>query len=322
MTVPAVPDAEFIELWHHHGSPSIMAKVLGVAIRNVNDRRNRLERIHKISLPTRDASNRMKHHSPAQNAAAVCQLKVQDGQVLVFSDAHFWPGIRTTAFKGLLRFVKELRPVAIVCNGDAFDGASISRFPRIGWDKTPTVIQELKACKAALGEIEELAGKAKLIWPLGNHDARFETRLANQASEFEGVTGFHLKDHLPAWTPCWRLDVNSDVVVKHRYKGGIHATRNNTLNTGRTTVTGHLHQLKVTPLADYNGNRYGVDTGTLAEPMGPQFENYLEAGVPDWRSGFAVLTFKDSRLLMPQLVQKWDEGFVEFAGQVIDVSGE
>lgn len=322
MTVGAVPDAEFIELWHHHGSPSTMAKVLGVNVRNINDRRNRLERIHKISLPTRDASNRTKHHSPAQGAAAVTQLKVQDGQVIVFSDAHFWPGIRTTAFKGLLRFVKELRPVAIVCNGDAFDGASISRFPRIGWDKTPTVIQELKACKAALGEIEEFAGRAKLIWPLGNHDARFETRLANQASEFEGVTGFHLKDHLPAWTPCWRLDVNNDVVIKHRYKGGIGATRANTLNAGKTIVTGHLHQLKVMPLADYNGNRYGVDTGTLAEPLGPQFESYLEAGVPDWRSGFVVLTFKGGRLLMPQIVQKWDEGFVEYAGCVIDVSGE
>lgn len=322
MSVGTVPDAEFIELWKHHGSPAIIAKVLGIAVRNVNDRRNRLERIHKISLPTRDAGNRDKHHSPGQAAAAVHQLKIQDGQVIVFSDAHFWPGIRTTAFKGLLRFIKELRPVAIVANGDCFDGASISRFPRIGWDKTPTVIQELKACKAALGEIEELAGRAKLIWPLGNHDARFETRLANQASEFEGVTGFHLKDHLPAWAPCWRLDINGDIIVKHRFKGGIHATRNNTLNAGKTIITGHLHQLKVTPLADYNGNRYGVDTGTLAEPMGPQFENYLEAGVPDWRSGFALLSFKAGRLLMPQLVQKWDEGFVEFAGNVIDVSAE
>lgn len=321
MTVGTVPDQEFIELFRHHGSPSLVAKVLNIAVRNVCDRRNRIERKYKIQLPTISAENKVKHHSPPVHAA-IHQLRIDDGQVIVFSDAHFWPGIRTTAFKGLLRFVKDLRPIAIVCNGDAFDGAAISRFPRIGWDKTPTVIQELKACKAALGEVEEIAGRAKLIWPLGNHDARFETRLANQASEFEGVTGFHLKDHLPAWSPCWRLDINSDVVIKHRYKGGIHATRNNTLNTGRTTITGHLHQLKVTPLADYNGNRYGVDTGTLAEPMGPQFENYLEAGVPDWRSGFAVLTFKAGRLLMPQLVQKWDEGFVEFAGQVFDVSGE
>jgi hypothetical protein len=318
VTAPTVPDAEFIELWNHHQSASAIARVLNIGVRRVHTRRVNLEHKHKIKLV---AKVNPVHHSPSQHTA-IHNLKVTDGQVIVFSDAHFWPGIRTTAYKGLLRFIKELRPQAVVCNGDAFDGAAISRFPRIGWDKAPTVIQELKACKAALGEIEELAGKANLIWPLGNHDSRFENRLANQASEFEGITGFHLKDHFPVWAPCWRLDLNSDVVIKHRYKGGIHATRNNTLNTGRTTVTGHLHQLKVTPLADYNGNRYGVDTGTLAEPLGPQFENYLEAGVPDWRSGFAVLTFKDSRLLMPQLVQKWDEGSVEFAGHVIDVSKE
>jgi hypothetical protein len=317
----AVSDEEFIEIFRHHASPAKVAKVLNLSIRAVYSRRERLEQKHKITLASSEAGRGGHHQSPPQHAA-IHQLRVQDGRIVVFSDAHFWPGIRTTAFRALLRFVKELRPVAVVCNGDAFDGASISRFPRIGWDKTPTVIQELNACKAALGEIEEIAGRSKLIWPLGNHDARFETRLANQASEFEGVTGFSLKDHLPAWTPCWRLDVNNDVVIKHRLKGGIHATRNNTLNAGRTTVTGHLHQLKVTPLADFNGNRYGVDTGTLAEPNGPQFENYLECNAPDWRSGFAVLTFKAGRLLMPQLVQKWDEGLVEFAGEVIDVSGE
>lgn len=320
MSAPAHSDEEFIELWKHHGTPAKVAKVIGTTLRNVQYRRARIEARHKISLPTQ-ADRGSNHKSPTQHAA-VHKLSIVDGQVIVFSDAHFWPGIRTTAYKAVLRFVRELRPCAIICNGDAFDGASISRFPRIGWDKTPSVIAELKACKAALGEIEELAGRARLIWPLGNHDARFETRLANTASEFEGVTGFHLKDHLPAWTPCWRVDINSDVVVKHRSKGGIHATRNNTLHAGKTMVTGHLHQLKVTPYADFNGNRYGVDTGTVAEPEGPQFENYLESGVPDWRSGFVVLTFKGGKLLMPQLVQKWAEGFVEYAGNVIDVSAE
>ncbi len=253
MTVAAVPDAEFIELFKHHQSPSIVAKVLGINARAVNNRRNRIELKYNIQLKTADHTLRNTHVSPVQHAA-VQQLRITDGQVVVFSDAHFWPGIRTTAFKGLLHFVKALRPVAIVCNGDAFDGAAISRFPRIGWDRTPSVIQELKACKAALGEVEEMAGRAKLFWPLGNHDARFETRLANQASEFEGVTGFHLKDHLPAWSPCWRLDVNDDVVIKHRYKGGIHATRNNTLNTDTELIQGRLR------------NRWGRSSRTISRP--------------------------------------------------------
>jgi hypothetical protein len=240
----------------------------------------------------------------------------------VFSDAHFWPGVRTTAFKALLMFIRELKPKAIINNGDSFDGASISRYPRIGWDSKPSVVEELKACRERLGEIEDAANGAKLYWPLGNHDSRFENRLAQNASEYEGVKGFSLKDHFTAWAPCWSVWINGDVVVKHRLKGGIHATRNNTLNAGKTTFTGHLHQLKVTPLDDYNGTRWGVDTGTLADPSGPQFTDYLEDGHTDWRSGFAVATFHDGRLLWPEVCRVMEFGKVDFRGTVIDVSGE
>jgi len=118
---------------------------------------------------------------------------------------------------------------------------------------------------------------------------------------------------------CWSCWPTDNVVVKHRWKGGIHATHNNTVNSGKSIVTGHLHSLKVTPFADYNGNRFGVDTGTLAEPSGPQFENYLEQSPTNWRSGFVVLTFKDGEMLWPEIVHKWADGQIEFRGQIIDV---
>lgn len=219
-------------------------------------------------------------------------------------------------------FIREMKPKAIINNGDAFDGASISRFPRIGWDSKPSVIEELKACKERLSEIEEAADGAKLYWPLGNHDSRFENRLAQNSPEYEGVHGFHLKDHFLEWAPCWSVWINGEVVIKHRLKGGIHATRNNTLNAGKTTFTGHLHQLKVTPLDDYNGTRWGVDTGTLAEPGGPQFVDYTEDGILDWRSGFAVATFYRGQLLWPELCRVMDNNLVDFRGTVIDVSAE
>jgi hypothetical protein len=158
-----------------------------------------------------------------------------------------------------------------------------------------------------------------LIWTLGNHDARFENRLAANAPQYEFVKGFSLKDHFPTWHPCWSCWPTETVAVKHRWKGGVHATHNNTVNSGVSIVTGHLHSLKVTPFADYNGNRFGVDTGTLAEPNGPQFENYLEDSPTNWRSGFAVLTFHNSRLMWPELAHKWAEGKIEFRGKIHDV---
>ena len=128
-----------------------------------------------------------------------------------------------------------------------------------------------------------------------------------------------MSDHIPDWEFCWACWPTQNVIVKHRFKGGIHATHNNTVNAGVSIVTGHLHSLKVTPFSDYNGNRYGVDTGTLAEPDGPQF-TYGELNPTNHRSGFAVLTFFNGQLLWPELVHKFDEGLVEFRGEVIDVS--
>jgi hypothetical protein len=299
-----------------------LSKILGITERNIMSRRRRIEGKTGKKMPS--IASRVERTgtlvTPAHASAARHHLGIENGVVLVFSDAHFWPGIRTTAYQGLLWAIKELRPKAIINNGDAFDGASISRHPRIGWDSKPSVIHELHACEAALGEIEEAAKGAKLVWALGNHDARFENRLANTVPEYMHVGGFKLSDHFPAWIPCWSCWPTEEVVIKHRLKGGVHATHNNTVNSGVSTVTGHLHSLKVTPFADYRGNRFGVDTGTLADPSGPQFTDYLEDGPVNWRSGFAVLTFKDGRMLWPELVHKWSEGAVEFRGQVIDVS--
>lgn len=319
MAAKACSDQEFIELWRTHRGAAKLAEILGVNLRNIHARRRNIEQTHHIQLGAEDRrGEHYKHLSPREHSARHA-INIKDGVVLVFSDAHFWPGVRTTAFRALLRLTSELKPAAIVNNGDAFDGASISRFPRIGWDSKPSVIEELKACEHRLTEIEDAAGKAKLIWPLGNHDGRFETRLAANAPEFQGVKGFHLKDHFPRWHPCWSLWINDDVVIKHRYHNGMHAVRNNTLKSGKTMITGHLHSLKVTPITDYTGTRYGVDTGTLADPGGPQFVDYTEDAPLDWRSGFAVLTFWKGRLLWPELVHVLSPNQVEFRGRVLEV---
>lgn len=324
MAAASTTDLEFIELFRSLKSASAVAKRLGISERNIHARRRRVEAKHAIKLEATDPKARhFAHLQTAHHHAQRIDLGILNGTIVVFSDAHFWPGLRTTAFDGLLWAIREMRPQAVVNNGDAFDGAAISRHPRIGWDSTPSVIQELKACDAALGEIEETAKaarhNARLVWCLGNHDARFENRLAANAPQYEQVKGFSLKDHFPAWQPCWAVWNGDKTVIKHRYKGGLHATHNNTVNSGVSIVTGHLHSLKVTPFDDYNGTRYGVDTGTLADPLGPQFENYLEQGPTNWRSGFAVLTFKDGRLLWPEVVKVCGPGQIEFRGQVIDV---
>lgn len=275
--------------------------------------------IHKWLTRDRQKGSGMGVTTRPERTRDRLQFHIENGSVVVFSDAHFWPGMRSTAFRGLLRVIERLRPKAVVGNGDLFDGASISRHPRIGWEQRPNVRQELAACIERTGEIEAVARSAKLLMTPGNHDSRFNTCLSASAPQFEGIAGFNLADHFPKWDYGWGVWVNDDTVIKHRWKGGVHAARNNALNSGRTTVTGHLHSLKVTPVTDFNGTRWGVDTGMLADPRGPQFQSYTESGVTDWRSGFVVLTYSNGRLLWPQIAHVISDKEIDFKGEVIRV---
>lgn len=318
MTTPTCTEEEFIELFRVLGSPTKVAKELKMSLRNVFCRRTRIEAKHGITLMSH-SDGRGPVPMTVKNHQGRIDVQIDTGVAIIFSDAHFWPGFKTTANRALVTMIKQLNPQLVVCNGDAFDGATISRFPRPFFDEgKPTVLDELKICAERLGEISEAAGPARKIWTLGNHDARMEHRLAAQVPEYQGIKGFHLKDHFPEWTPAWSCWVNDDVEIRHRIRSGIHATHNNVMANHCTTVTGHLHALQVKPYTDGRGIvKYGVDTGCLADIDGPQFVDYLEGRTPAWRSGFAVLTWKDGQLLYPELIMKHDEDHVQFRGHVL-----
>lgn len=305
-----IDDETLLTVFKRTGSPQETGEALGLSSRSVA---RRLRSLGVPPLPTRPIGG----PRPLQLAHGKINATLDTGTLIAFSDAHYAPGTVTTAHRALLILIKRLRPSIIVCNGDAFDGGAISRYPRIGWDKRPTVAQDLEAVEARLTEIEKIAKGAQLIWPLGNHDARFETFLASNVPQYEGVQGFSLKDRFPLWKPCWGLWVNDTVVFKHRYKGGIHATHNNTLNAGTTIVTGHDHMLKITPFSDYKELRWGVSLGTLAEPYDSQFVDYTELSPVNWQSGFVVFTFHNGRLLWPEPVHVLSEGLVFFRGEII-----
>lgn len=302
----------FTEAVRRHGSVTAAARAMGVPRTTMRDR---VAAEAAINSPTVDGSVlHIKHHE------ARAELKIANGVVIVFSDGHFWPGDESTAFLALVQFIKKMKPTAVINAGDAFDGATVSRWPVTSWAdmaRQPSVIQELEACQHHLGLIEK-AAKGRLLWCLGNHDARYEMKLVSAAPQYAGMHGTRLKDHFPRWSPCWSVKINDDVIVKHRYRSGVHAGHNNTVNAGMTTVTGHTHQLEVKPFTDYNGTRYGVQCGTISDLGGPKF-GYAEDNPANHRSGFVVLTFKDGKLLQPETVAVWDDDHVEWRGEVVKV---
>jgi len=301
---PHCSDEEFISLWGKFQSATEVARVLGAGVRTVNARRRAVETRHGIALQARQYNNLTP--PPRKVPEQRWSTTIKDGWVVVFSDCHFWPGDRTTAFKALLAVTKELKPALVIANGDVIDGAQTSRHARSGWDRSPTIAEEIVASKERLREIQKAAPKAVLRWAIGNHDNRLDGWIANKSPELEGLPGTSLQEHFPEWPMTFSVHVNPDTndhtVIKHRWKGGPYAIRNNTLNAGVHFVTGHLHQLRVWPHGDVRGRRYGVDTGTLADIDAEQFR-YCEDGVKDWCSGFAALRYRGGMLLHPQICE-------------------
>jgi hypothetical protein len=314
---------EFAQTWVRFGGHvANIAKALGTAERAVYRRRSSVEAALGIVLTAgHDATGRTQVELPKRGHRHI--LKIANSIVPVFSDAHFWPDDdRSASYLALLEIIREFKPKAVINNGDVFDGARISRHPPTGWTNMPEVADELAICQERLGEISAIAKQGQpdvaLYWNGGNHDSRFTMRLAQCAPDYVRVHGSDIKDHFPDWSLAWSTEINGSVMVKHRWHAGLHSAWNNVLKSGWSMVTGHCHRLCITPMGDYNGRRWGIDTGTLAE-FGPEHDKwtYGEDAPFNWCEGFAVLSFDaNGKLCPPELVEVID-GKAWFRGQVI-----
>jgi hypothetical protein len=327
-----VTDGEFIEIWKRHGGVvKHIVKTLEIGERSVLSRRSNIEKRHGIildsSVNSRLSRAALKSWDRAEKIGSRIQHEVKNGFALVYSDAHYWPGDKSFAHMAMIRWIKHYKPMTIIDGGDSFDGARISRHAPSGFMEAPSVEEELGYCQEMKAEVEDAApNKAKLFWCFGNHDSRFAARLAQLAPDYARIEGMDLPDHFKNWQFAWDVHINKikfpngttgpEVVVKHRYKGGIHATHNNTVNAGCTMVTGHQHQLKVTPFSDYNGRRYGVDSGTLSG-FGPRHKKfgYAENNPFNWGSGFITLEWRNGLLLPPDIAETYPNGKVYWRGQ-------
>lgn len=233
------------------------------------------------------------------------RTEIRDGLCLVFNDAHFWPDHRSVAHGAFLRLAPQLKPVALIDAGDSLDGASISRHPMSGNDDLPSVQEELFAVLEQRGEMAEACPGARKYWTPGNHCLRWDKYLAQNAPKLVGVKGTSLADNLPGWKMAYGVEINwntDPLLILHNYKGGVHASHNNAVSSSVHFASGHDHASAIARWTNERGTLYGINAGVFADPGGPQF-NYCIGRPRNWRSGFAVLTFREGRLLPPELVE-------------------
>jgi len=237
---------------------------------------------------------------------------VPNTQWVIGSDLHIWDGDPPLIYKAFVKVCKSLKPDGIILNGDIIDGARISRHPSVRGSKAPKIEKEIETAKKWLKMLPKTKHR---LWTMGNHDVRIDNYVASNANELDGYI-MSLQEHFTDWEIAWAFELNNTVEIRHRFRGGIHAGWNNALHGGISMVTGHTHQLQMTAMRDRNGSRWGIETGTLADPFGPQFQ-YAEGSPSRSQMGFVVINFDEDGNLMPPELCEMIRGRPVFRGQYI-----
>jgi hypothetical protein len=287
-----------------------MSEKTGLSLRVVYNRRTALE-ARGYDLPSIQRSpgySRPRWYCPRE-----INTRIENACVLVGSDAHIWDEKPLPIWLAFCAVAAEVKPQAIVLNGDIIDGARISRHQKLP-GSTPTMKDELAAVGANLALIPAAPER---YWTMGNHDARVDLYLAQRAPELEDYAG-SLTDRFGDWTFSWSLVVNENTEIRHRFRGGIHTAYNNVLQAGINIVTGDTHGLEMRSITNRRGVFFGIETGMLGDPFGPQFQ-YGE-GMP-YRAcpGFALLTFDERGALQPPELCRWQNGAAYFRNKKVSL---
>ncbi len=315
-----ITDKEFIDIWNAaQCSPTIVSKIIGFTESAVYKRRRDLaDKGIVLKTVQKQVTSSQKYGWGVikQQFPLEIPLSIDTGTILCISDAHYWPGITTVAHIAAVEFAKQERPTIIAALGDMFDGATVSRHPPLGWEKSPRVIDELDACRERMSDFEKASPESLKLWHVGNHDARFDRTLAANTFQYEGLAGFSIADYFKAWKFTYMTKVNNQLGMRHRpVSGGVHSGYNSAMRYGLSYAHGHLHQLRVNPVDNANGRLWGVDCGHLAEPSGPQFA-YREGLTIGSCSGFAVLSFIKGKIVDAEICHVNEMGAV-FRGELI-----
>lgn len=231
---------------------------------------------------------------------------------IIGSDLHIWEPNPPLIYKAFCAVAKKLKVDGIIMNGDVIDGGRVSRHPTLLHNYAPKIDEEVECAKEWF---KMLPNARHRLWTLGNHDIRINNYVANNATELADYVP-SLFSHFPTWDIAYAFTINEQAEIRHRFRSGIHAGYNNSIHAGITLISGHTHQLQITAIRDRRGTRWGVETGMMNDPNGPQFE-YAEGQPSRANQGFVVITFDEEGHLMPPEICELVNGRPVFRGEYV-----
>ena len=217
---------------------------------------------------------------------SICKLVVLSDMQIDYED--------TKTLSAVHEFVRDFAPDTIVLNGDIIDFTSLSHF-RLTLAERTALEYQLDRLEGELHHLRDIAPAARIVYVLGNHEARLADYLVEHAPELaflgdRGVLSFasitHLADYgVELIEPYGAAYEWHGVTITHGKLIRQNTARANMETEGGSGITGHTHKLGSYFKTDRNGAHGWFESGCLCDlgatpPAVP--------GIRNWQQGFIV----------------------------------
>lgn len=266
----------------------------------------KLWRANRASESRREHAERYLDRYVAPYVARPKNYRLDDGSytILSISDTHsqFLDPFVWLAF---LSAVRNLKPDAVLFNGDILEGAEISRHPQIpGW--TESLQSELDFAREMVRQVREDAGhRGDLFWTGGNHDVdRLAMYLTQTARALVSLRSLRIDELLGLQDYGVRLLTGGTISspkgtednrpgfllfghyrIHHGVRLGQNPAADELKDAGRSGQSGHVHRASLA----FGTTETNESLSWMTTPAGCRHEAgraYMRGTTTGWQRGF------------------------------------
>lgn len=218
----------------------------------------------------------------------------KDMRLFAWPDTHVGyesPAACTAALKAMEIF----KPTVVAVLGDFLDLEGPSSFPsRPTTSHGLRLQQDIDRSNEWLDQIQQAAGDARVVFTLGNHEARLEKTLMAKSPEFYGLRCLTVPELLGLdrrdiewcdYEQC--IELMPGIVATHGKMLSKHSGWTAQKEADRwqvSGVSGHVHRLGIYYQTTYDYNRFWIESGFLGSLEVPG-----ASLTSNWQQGFATL---------------------------------
>lgn len=233
------------------------------------------------------------------------KIESQFKKVGIMSDVHV-PFHSMSALTCVIKYFREEKIDCLIMNGDIFDFYSISRHEKE--KDLRDFAKEIEMGRNFLQKIRDLFPTIPIYYKMGNHEARWQKYLNEQAEEFAALHEmqfeqfFRLDKLNMIYIPDWQGIELADLLILHGQElmaGGMNPSQSTFNKTFCNTLIGHVHRTTSTIKKDgFKNFIHSYSTGCLTQ-LSPKYYPFAQH---NW--GAALVNIVDGKTKVNNFVIK------------------